>query len=121
MNGTRLKSFATALFFFAYLIVQAGYPALSWFDPRFHWFAWNMYTGRTDSLRFFVVRDDGSTWRLPRFARRDAPVRVYSAAVDKRRFVPPHVCARWPDVREVRVRSRMTARELVFPCRSTAP
>lgn len=117
MTKARVKLLASAGFFAGYLFVQAGYPALSWFDVRFHRFAWHMYTGRSTPKLFLVVHEDGSTRELPGFFERDAPVRLYGSAVDRVRFVPPHICSRWPDAREVRVRYIASGRERVWPCR----
>jgi hypothetical protein len=120
MSLQRWRLFATGAFFFGYLLWQVLYPALSYVDPRFRWFAWNMYAGRTDVPRFTVVYEDGRTRALGPLTSRRASARVYSSSVHQTRFVPPHICARWSGVREVRLHYRISGREAVHPCRSTA-
>jgi len=115
----RLRIYASAVFFVGYLLVQVGVPAYSRATTHLRGYAWNMYVGTLITPSFVVVYEDGTVRRLRNLGRRTSPVRVHSAAVDRVRFVPPHICADWPGVREVRVRRGPQGPEQVVPCQST--
>jgi hypothetical protein len=113
-SSTRLTSVASGAFFLAYLGVQLVYPAMAWVRPGYEHFTWHMYSGLHDRPDVVVVFADGTTRDLGLLTRRDSPVRVLGPSVDLGRFVPPRLCAIWPDAREVRLRTR--DRETVVPC-----
>jgi hypothetical protein len=52
--------------------------------------------------------------------RRGNPVRLFSASVDQRRFLPPYLCAHWAGATRVVVRYPRTGREETVLCPTPA-
>ena len=115
---TRLPPSVPAIFIVVFLAVQVGYPVLAWFPLGLERFSWHMYAGRTEHPRFVIVHGDGTTHTFGPLLRRNSPIKVLGPSVDQARFVPPYLCRRWPDAREVRVRYQRAGTEEVVPCQS---
>jgi hypothetical protein len=112
----RLKYVSSAAFFVGYLVFQAFYPALKWFDPWRNGFSWSMYSGASPRPRATVVFEDGSTQTVPDPLYARSGARVLGASVDLWRFMPPYLCAHVKGAREVRI-SHASGRSTVTTCR----
>jgi hypothetical protein len=113
-SSARLARVASGAFVLAYLGFQLVYPTLAWMGHGNPAFAWDMYSGLRMRPDVSVVFADGSLRDLGLLTRRGNAVRVLGSSVDVERFAPAHVCALWPDAREVRFRVR--DRESAVPC-----
>jgi len=113
---SRRRLLISGAFFVSYLTFQVVYPSLAWFLPGFDKFTWQMFSGLTETPRFSVRFDDGSTRDAGLPLRRNNPVRLFGPSVDQERFVPPRLCTIWAGARDVVIRYSRSNREVVFPC-----
>ena len=118
---SRLKLAASAVFFFGYLLFQAAYPTVAWFQGGDLPFTWRMFAGHGDSPQFIVVNADGSQRAAGNALRATSGARVLGSEVDQRRVLPPWLCRHWSGAESVIVRDRLTGEESVIACRSIAP
>ncbi len=109
----------SAVFIVGYLLFQVTYPAVAWFRADPGTFTWSMFSGKERRPTFTAVFADGSTRTVDDLFDPKSPVRVVGGSLDRWRFVPPYLCARW-GAREVRAFSAETGRSEVTWCRPDA-
>jgi hypothetical protein len=91
------KETLLAIVIAGYMLIQILVPLKEMTNRHLTQFGWKMFAMAVEKVEFRIIYRDGTVEALPAILKRQKIGRILRVDVDRPRFVPPHLCAQFPN------------------------